>query len=1167
MPQRGMLGAAVALALSTAAVEASSQSIQSTALPAGGRVVGGQATISQSGAAMSIQQSSARAALDWQSFNIGSQASVTFNQPSSSAIALNRVLGASGSEIFGRLSANGQVFLLNPNGVLFGRGAEVNVGGLVASTLSMSADDFMSGRYVLRGNGTAGTIVNQGAIRAASGGSVALVAPRVQNAGTIEAPQGAVSLVAANAATVEYMADGLVQIRVDEGALQAEVANSGVLRADGGRVTLNAKALDSLARSVVNNSGIIEARSVENANGVVRLAGDDVTLQSGSIVSAAGGGQVEIYGSQVLADGLIDASSTSRGGSIKLLGDNVGLVGTARVDASGDLGGGEILVGGNLHGQGPEHNATAVYVGRDVLLDASARTIGDGGKVVVWSDQATRFYGSIKATGGAQGGDGGAVETSGRAWLDFQGRVDTRAPFGATGSLLLDPMDITISANATNGGTCAAAACFVLVPVGSVANLNVTQLTNVLANSNVSVNTTSGIATGNGDIFVNTPVTYTSTHSLSLTADRNINIASALTNASTGAINLKATNNVNVSANLSSGGAVNLSAANATFSAGAVNLNGTYSVSGTTTINGATVSFNSGATTTTTIANLTLGSGTLDLQSGTLLVQQVAGETNSGTINVAAGTVLSTNGRPLKNAGTIIGSGTLDLGSATFSNAGVVKPGGAGTVGTLTVLGAYDQGSNGVLAVDLASGANDVLSVSGAARLNGTLNVNYLGGYTGAGGRHGVLTYASLNGTFTAINDVNALSPTYGATAFTLVGPPASLPPVSLPPTPTPPPSTTGTATTTTISNVTGFDPATTATTAGGAALLTSLPAASAPLEVSDMAAAPNIAMAPAAQAGRMVPDIAIGQLIASMTELRTQKLKALSDAVRILERNPDAADLKPCHRREVADDCIADPPLDAQRGEPAAPTIANLPAIERKVALLIGEADYRGGIPKLGSPLKDIEDIGTLYREQFGYEVQILRNADKAAIVRALNRLILQSGPNDSVTVFYAGHGYVVEKTGRGYWIPARAAVEDPKQWLSNQDIAKVLQNIQARQVLLVSDSCYSGTLTRDAKLEKNEVLHDPAAVLARRSVTVLTSGGEEPVADAGKDGHSVFAWHFLRSLGHVEHWSTGVDVYEQVAEEVQRDFPQAPQYGAAIGAGHERGADFLFEVRSYER
>jgi hypothetical protein len=301
------------------------------------------------------------------------------------------------------------------------------------------------------------------------------------------------------------------------------------------------------------------------------------------------------------------------------------------------------------------------------------------------------------------------------------------------------------------------------------------------------------------------------------------------------------------------------------------------------------------------------------------------------------------------------------------------------------------------------------------------------------------------------------------------------------------------------------------------------------------------------------------------MSELHAQKVQALESAVKILESNPAAADLKPCGGAQLAGDCIAPRPLAPVRRTVPAPTLAHLPAIERKVALLIGVGDYRGSIPKLNSPLKDIQEIGKLYREQFGYEVRTLPNADKATIIRELNRLILETGANDSVTVFYAGHGQVVEKTGRGYWIPGRASADDPSQWISNQDIGRALENIPARQVLLVSDSCYSGTLTRDAKVQKAEVLADPAAVLARRSVTVLSSGGEEPVADAGKDGHSVFAWHFMQSLKNVQQWSNGVDVYERLASDVKQDFPQEPQYGEAIGSGHQRGGDFLFEVRRY--
>jgi len=267
--------------------------------------------------------------------------------------------------------------------------------------------------------------------------------------------------------------------------------------------------------------------------------------------------------------------------------------------------------------------------------------------------------------------------------------------------------------------------------------------------------------------------------------------------------------------------------------------------------------------------------------------------------------------------------------------------------------------------------------------------------------------------------------------------------------------------------------------------------------------------------------------LMAAMADLHAQKAKALESAVNILEKNPAAADLKACGGASLSGNCIASRPAEPQRRSVATPTQAALPMIERKVALLIGVGDYRGAIPKLDSPIKDITEIGKIYREQFGYEVRTLPNADKATIIREFNRLILETGANDSVTVFYAGHGQLVEKTGRGYWIPAKASADNPAEWISNTDIGRALEAISARQLLLVSDSCYSGTLTREAKVEKSEVLSDPAAVLAKRSVTVLSSGGEEPVADAGKDGHSVFAWHFLRTLETVKAVSEGVDVY----------------------------------------
>jgi len=307
------------------------------------------------------------------------------------------------------------------------------------------------------------------------------------------------------------------------------------------------------------------------------------------------------------------------------------------------------------------------------------------------------------------------------------------------------------------------------------------------------------------------------------------------------------------------------------------------------------------------------------------------------------------------------------------------------------------------------------------------------------------------------------------------------------------------------------------------------------------------------------------------MVQVREQKTQAVENAIRLLEQNPGIADLKPCAGGGAAGDCIAvRPSPDAPRSADAqtlrVPKFANLPSIERKVALLIGIGEYEGNIPKLASPVKDVQEIGKLYREQLGYEVRMLPNADKATIVRELNRLILESKANDSITVMYAGHGHVVEKTQRGYWIPAKASADDPTQWISNQDIAKALENMPAKQIMLVSDSCYSGTLAREAKIEKAEVMPDPQQVLARRSVTVLSSGGDEPVPDQGRDGHSVFAWHFMQQLKNVKDVSNGVNLFEQLSEDVKADIPQIPQYGAGLASGHQRGGDYLFEVRHYE-
>lgn len=262
--------------------------------PTGGQVSAGTASITQSGATTTIQQASQKAAIDWTGFSVGKSESVRFNQPNASAITLNRVTGTERSEILGNLSANGQVFILNPNGVLFGKGAQVNVGGLVASTLRMSNEDFMAGNYKFTEgvNGSA-AVVNEGRIQVAEGGVLALIAPVVTNTGTLIAPQGSVLMAGADAVTVTLQDGSLVSYTIDKGNLQALVDNGGLIQAEGGHVVLTAKGLDALSRAVVNHSGVIEAQTVSTKNGIVELLGDlEVGLinMSGKIDASAPNG-------------------------------------------------------------------------------------------------------------------------------------------------------------------------------------------------------------------------------------------------------------------------------------------------------------------------------------------------------------------------------------------------------------------------------------------------------------------------------------------------------------------------------------------------------------------------------------------------------------------------------------------------------------------------------------------------------------------------------------------------------------------------------------------------------------------------------------------------------------------------------------------------------------
>jgi filamentous hemagglutinin family protein len=335
-----LLGAVVAALVAQPAVAAGPAP---SALPTGGQLVAGQAAISQAGNAMTVQQASDKAILNWQSFNIGSQASVRFQQPSSSAVALNRVVGADPSALYGSLTANGQVFLINPNGVLIGQGSRVDVGGLVASTLGIRNDDFLSGNYRFTRDGSAAGVTNQGDVTARY---AALLGSQVTNEGVIAAPMGTVALASGEAVTLGITGRTLVSVQVDPATIDTLVANKRLIRADEGTVILAARSASQLLGRVVN-TGTVEAQGLVNDGGTIRLIASSSIDQAGSLNADAGargnGGHIAVIAdldnsdSRTTLSGTLSArggSTAGNGGFLETSGSHLTIADSARIDAS-----------------------------------------------------------------------------------------------------------------------------------------------------------------------------------------------------------------------------------------------------------------------------------------------------------------------------------------------------------------------------------------------------------------------------------------------------------------------------------------------------------------------------------------------------------------------------------------------------------------------------------------------------------------------------------------------------------------------------------------------------------------------------------------------------------------------------------------------------------------
>jgi filamentous hemagglutinin family protein len=511
-------------------------------LPQGGSIVGGGATIgTPANNTLTITQSSPNAVINWNSFSIGQPNTVTFNQPSSSSAILNRVTGNTSSTIAGTIQANGEVYLVNPNGIAITSSGTVNVGGgFVASTLGISNNDFLSGKRTFTGNGNSAAVSNAGRINVGRGGFVALLGGTVSNEGRINVPLGKVGLGSGESITLDLAGDGFMQVAVPSAATtgnrKALIDVSGRISAAGGWIELKAATVKQAIRDAVNVSGTLSARSASGRSGAIVLGGGgggNVTVagrldvSAGKKAKATNGGAMAITGYNVAVAekaNIRATSKTAKGGAITVTGPTVS-IGAAALDASGATGGGTILIGGGLQGGGALAHAETVAITSGATLKADVTGSGNGGTIVVWSDGATSVKGLLTAAG-ADRGNGGTIETSGHD-LNVAGiSVNAAAPRGVAGTWLLDPFNLTVSDTASTAIQ-SPSGTWTPNPSGSIVlNSNVSAALN--AGTNVVLQT-GGASPEAGNVNVNAAVSWNANTTLTLTAANNVNINANIT--------------------------------------------------------------------------------------------------------------------------------------------------------------------------------------------------------------------------------------------------------------------------------------------------------------------------------------------------------------------------------------------------------------------------------------------------------------------------------------------------------------------------------------------------------------------------------------------------------------------------------------------------------------
>ncbi|MFA6502079.1 MAG: filamentous hemagglutinin N-terminal domain-containing protein, partial [Parachlamydiales bacterium] len=469
--------------------------------PQGGDVVSGDVSIISADNNLLVNQLSDKAIVNWQNFSIEKNETTKFMQPSESAVILNRVVTNNPSLIYGNLEANGKIYLINQNGIFIGKDGQISAMSFIASTLNVLDNEFLDGHDINFNGESSCKIQNLGRIKATK--EIYLISREVENNGSLDSK----TIGIAGAMDVLLYEKGNEDFVVRKNTL-GSITNNGVINA--AQIELKA-ASDNIFSLAINQNGVINATGIENKNGRIILASDS--------------GKIEVNGN-------LKALSLDKGGEINLLAEYVHVKENAIIDVSSEKDGGIVLIGGDYQGKNENiQNAKYVYVENDAFIDASSKIAGNGGKVILWSDEDTSFFGNIDAKGGVISGDGGFVEISSKNNnLRFNGFVNTLAN-GKTGTLLLDPSDITIGAF---GGT--SIPSFPTTPPGTYdpvtpsASLDYVNINTALSSTNVVIQTAAG-AGGVGTITIQSGsnINWSTPNTLTITADREIIINDAVT--------------------------------------------------------------------------------------------------------------------------------------------------------------------------------------------------------------------------------------------------------------------------------------------------------------------------------------------------------------------------------------------------------------------------------------------------------------------------------------------------------------------------------------------------------------------------------------------------------------------------------------------------------------